>query len=423
MKNIFNTFRKNKENPLITCIDIGSSKVACLICSKSNEHNKIKVIGFGQHASIGFDSGTVTDAEKLSLCIGNAISTAEKMAGISINDAIIVLNGGEQYSEIFSSEISVAGNDINEWDIQRLLNNTIKNASLDNRSILHAIPIRYKIDGSSPIRNPIGMIADKLYAEINICSIRESALSNVARVIEKNHIKVKKFISSSLANGIGCLLSEEKNLGAVVIDLGASTSSVGIFIDKCLNYSFEIPIGGNHISKDIASGLASPLIDAERVKVLNGNLLSSFNSFETINIPTLGDDPSNLVQSVSSGLLNEIIKSRVLEILELISLKLNSYKLNNIPLTKVVFTGGGSLITGLPEIASDKIARHIRIGKPIRIEGMPDAAFNPFFTSIVGSIYSELYFKKSYTENLKFIKTQKNMGGLYKIYQWLETYV
>ena len=109
------------------------------------------------------------------------------MAGISINDAIIVLNGGEQYSEIFSSEISVAGNDINEWDIQRLLNNTIKNASLDNRSILHAIPIRYKIDGSSPIRNPIGMIADKLYAEINICSIRESALSNIARVIEKNH--------------------------------------------------------------------------------------------------------------------------------------------------------------------------------------------------------------------------------------------
>ena len=106
MKNIFNTFRKNKENPLITCIDIGSSKVACLICSKSNEHNKIKVIGFGQHASIGFDAGTVTDAEKLSLCIGNAISTAEKMAGITINDAIIVLNGGEQYSEIFSSEIS-----------------------------------------------------------------------------------------------------------------------------------------------------------------------------------------------------------------------------------------------------------------------------------------------------------------------------
>ena len=423
MKKIFNILRKSQENRLMTSIDIGSSKIACVICSETKENKKINVLGLGQHASIGFDSGTVTNAEKLSLCIGNAISTAEKMAGVSVKDAIIVINGGQQSSEIFSSEISVAGNDISDWDIHRLLNNAIKNASIDNRTILHAIPIRYKLDGSTSIRNPLGMIADKLYAEINICSIRESALSNIARVIEKNHIKVKKFISSSLANGVGCLLNEEKSLGAIVIDLGASTSNVGVFLDNCLNYSFEIPIGGNHISKDIASGLATPLMDAERVKVLNGNLFSSYNSFETINIPTLGDDPSNLVQKVSSGLLNEIIKSRTLEILELISSKLKSSNFNHIAVTKVVFTGGGSLLTGLSEIASDNIAKHVRIGKPIRLQGMPDAAFNPFFTSLIGSIYSDLYFQKTYTENSKFTKSQKNMGGLYKIYQWLETHV
>ena len=419
------TFRKkNKDNSILAAVDVGSSKIACLIAKKEHSKNKYEVLGIGQQLSKGFNAGTVTDIDKLATCVGKAISSAEKMAGISVKEANIIINGGQQTSKTFSSSANLTGLDITEKDIQKVVKNCIHDASQFGRTILHAIPVNFKLDNSSPIRNPIGMIGKILYADVNICSIRESAIQNIAKVIERNHININQFISSSLANGSGCLLQEEMDLGASIVDLGSSTSSVSIFMESSLVYSFEIPIGGLNISKDIASGLSISLNEAEKIKVLHGNLFnSSFQSNENINIQILGEDASPSFQSVSVGLINEIIKARISEIFELIRDHLNNTPYSHIAISKTVFTGGGSLLTGLDEIATEYLTKYSRIAKPKKMNGLPDGALNAYFSSLIGSFYTDIINQDNHLNISNATKAQKNLSSFNKIYQWLATHV
>ena len=414
-------FKKRKlDYSKIAAIDIGSSKIACVIANKLSKTDEFNIIGIGQHISNGMNSGTVTNAESLALSIGEAVSSAEKMAGSSVKDTIIILSGGEQSSKTVSSCIEIGGREVEERDVKKVINQCISSSILNGRYILHAIPNKFKIDNSSSIKNPLGMIANKLTVSVNICSIRDTALSNIAKVIERNHLNVIRFVSSALAIGSGVLMQEERDLGSIIIDLGSSNTTVGIFSDNSMVYSFDIPLGGKHISRDIANGLATTLIDAERIKALHGNLINSeYDYTETISIPLVGGNSSTSFQNIPLGLLNDIIKARFCEIFELIQNHLSNTPFYHIAMSKTVLTGGGSNITGLTELASDYLSKHIRVGGPNRINGLPDAAFNAYFSSVVGLFFIETNEKDSLLKVSSDNHSVQNLSSINRFYQWL----
>ena len=418
---MYTLFKNNKTKNLITTIDVGSSKITCLIGEKSKTKNGYKIIGNSQNICRGFKQGNVIDILELSDSIGNAISSAEKMAGKSINKVNVVLNGGKQFSTKFKSETKIVNGEITDNEIQKIMSSCIHDATASNFKLLHAIPIRFQIDNSTSITNPKGMVGHTLKGEVNICKINESVLSNISRVIERNHIEVERFISSSYANGFSCLAEDEKNIGCVLIDLGSSSTSVGIFCNNNLIYSFDLPIGGFNITRDIASGLATTFLEAERIKVLHANLYnSSFSSNEQINIANIEENSSNTFQTVSLDIINEIIKARITEIFELIQKQINNTPYLHLLNSKVVFTGGSSQITGLSDLSSKFLSKHTRLAKPRRIEGLPDAACNANFASVIGAFLSMQ--EQPLIQN-NFVNLNENLNSFQKFYKWMATNV
>ena len=418
---MYKLFKNNKIKDLITTIDIGSSKITCLIAEKLETNKEYKIIGNSQNICKGFKLGNVTDIYELSDSIGNAISSAEKMAGKSINKANVVLNGGKQFSTKFNAQTKIVNGEITDNEIQKIMSSCIHDATSSNFKLLHAIPIKFQIDNSTSIANPKGMVGHTLKGEVNICKISESVLSNISRVIERNHIEVERFISSSYANGFSCLAADEKNIGCVLIDLGASSTSVGIFSHNNLIYSFDLPIGGYNITKDIASGLATTFLEAERIKVLHANLYnSSFSSNEQINIANIEEKVSDTYQTVSLEIINEIVKARVSEIFEIIQKQINNTPYYHLLKSKVVFTGGSSQITGLSELSSKFLSKHIRIATPKRIEGLPDAACNANFASVIGAL---LTMNEQPLIQNNFLNLNENLNSFQKFHKWIATNV
>ena len=418
---MYNLFKRNKHKNITTIIDIGSSKVTCLIAEKKEMDAVFHIIGNSQNICEGFKQGNVTNINKLSLSVANAISSAEKMAGISINCAHIVINGGRQYSKTFKAETAIHNGEITNIEIEKIMRNCTHNAFESNSKILHAIPVKFQIDNSTSITNPKGMVGHNLKGEVNICKITESVLSNISRVIEQNHIEVLSFISSAYANSFSCLANEEKRIGCALVDFGSTTTSIGIFNENNLIYSFDLSLGGHNITKDIASGLATTFSEAERIKVLHGNLFnSSFSSNEQINIANLDESNSNSYQTVSLDIVNEIIKARVTEILELIKRNINQTPYSHFLKSKVVFAGGSSQLTGLSELSAKFLSNHIRISTPKRIQGLPDAACNANFASAIGALLSVN--EENIIQN-NFFDLNENLNSFQKIYRWMATNV
>ena len=418
---MYNLFKRNKPKNTTTIIDIGSSKVTCLIAEKKEMDTGFHIIGNSQNICEGFKQGNVTNINKLSLSVANAVSSAEKMAGTSINGAHIVINGGRQYSKTFKAETAIHNGEITNKEIEKIMRNCTHNAYEPNSKILHAIPVKFQIDNSTSINNPKGMVGHNLKGEVNICKISESVLSNISRVIEQNHIEVLSFISSAYANSFSCLANEEKGIGCALVDFGATTTSIGIFNENNLIYSFDLSLGGYNITKDIASGLATTFSEAERIKVLHGNLFnSSFSSNEQINIANLDESNSNSYQTVSLDIVNEIIKARVSEILELIEKHINQTPYSHFLKSKVVFSGGSSQLTGLSELSSKFLSNHIRIGTPKRIQGLPDAACNASFASVIGALLS--INEENIIQN-NFFNLNENLNSFQKLYRWMATNV
>lgn len=418
---MLNLFKTSKLNNLITIIDIGSSKITCLIAKMNEQNGEHEVIGNSQNISKGFKQGNVINIEDLSTSIAKALSSAEKMANVSINKAHIVFNGGKQTSINFNSETPIVNGEINDNEIQKIISNCIHSASTSNFKLIHAIPMKFYIDESASIKNPKGMVGHILKGEVNICKINESTLSNIARIVERNHIEIESFISSTYSNGFSSLNKEEIRLGCALIDIGASTTSIGIFHDESLIYSFDIPLGGYNITNDIASGLATTIQEAEKIKVLHGNLYNStFSSNEQINIASQNHNNTNSYQTVSIGIINEIIKARVSEIFELIEKHLKIKRYDHFLKTKVVFTGGSSQITGLEEISKNLLSRYTRVSLPVRVNGLPDAACNANFATVIGGLLS---INKSNTINKNNINLNEKLNSFQKLYRWMATNV
>jgi cell division protein FtsA len=379
----WNRHRSGLRGSLITALDIGSSKVCCLIAQLQGG-TSFKIIGVGHQLSSGIKAGVITNMEEVITSIVNAVHTAEKMAGVTIQDVIISINGAYLKSIHFAVDMNVSGHPIDDADIRRALFQARAAKGDPTFQALHTLPIGYTLDGSKGIKDPRGMYGSRLRVLIHTLLSKSNALHNLTTCVARSHLGIAGTVASPYASGLACLVEDERELGAVLIDMGGSTTSFAVFHEGQLRYADCIPIGGSHVTMDIAHCFSTPLMHAERLKTLYGSATASVaDDREMIMVPLVGENRGEGINQMPRSALVSVIKPRIEEIFEQVRDRLLKTKAGSFLGNRVVLTGGGSQLAGVREIASLILGKNVRLGKPLTHSsvGVPQ---DPSFATCIG---------------------------------------
>ena len=374
---------------LIAAIDIGTTKVCCFIARAHPERPQI--IGIGHQLSRGVRNGTIVDLEAASISVAAAVHAAEEMAGDMIQHIVANLSGGSIASRIIKAEIGVAGREIGDSELQRVLEHGYRLREPGDRQIIHSVPVGFSIDDSRGIRDPRGMYGERLGVNMNVVTASAAAVRNHSAAIGRSHLEVEALVVSPYAAGLSCLVDDEIGLGVTVIDMGGGTTTIGVFFDGNLIFADSVPVGGSHVTNDIARGLSTPVAHAERMKTLFGTAISaSTDEREMIAVPQIGEDEDGNVNHVPKSLLVGIIAPRIEETFELVRDRLEASGFDKIAGRRVVLTGGAAQLQGVREFAGLILDKQIRVGRPLRVAGLAEATAGPAFSTAAGLLHFAL---------------------------------
>ena len=226
---------------------------------------------------------------------------------------------------------------------------------------------------------------DRLGANMHLVTATSNVVRNIASVVERCHLGIEAFVVSPYAAGLSCLVEDERDLGVTVIDMGGGTTTMAVFFDGSVIYTDCVPVGGAHITSDIARGLATPLREAERLKTLYGSAIpSSLDEREVINVPLVGEQDEDHPNHVPKSLLIRIIHPRLEETFELVRNRLEASGFDKVASRRVVITGGASQMPGVRDLAQELLDKQVRLGRPIRVNGLADMASGPAFATSAG---------------------------------------
>jgi cell division protein FtsA len=372
---------------LFAAIDIGSSKVCCAIARVDERANGevLRIIGSGYQHSQGVKNSVITNLEALEDSILNALHSAEQMAEETITEVYVNISASCTQSHTVEVELDIENTPVEDRHIRQLLHLGRGDFSNEIGQIIHILPISYAIDGEVGIRDPRGLYGKKLTASLHVVSVTSSVMRNIENCIARCHLDIVGFAVSSYASGLATLVDDELELGVTVIDFGAHSCDIASFLDGSLIHVDSLSLGGAHITSDIARGLSTPLVQAERLKTLYGTTItSSADDRESILVPQLGEGPKGGPNQISKALLTHIIRARSDEILDLVWKRLQQSGIDRIVGQRIVLTGGSSQLSGFRELASQKWQRQIRIGMPIGFSGGGDVVSTPMFSTCGG---------------------------------------
>ena len=374
---------------LIAALDIGTSKICCFIARVAAE--KPWVLGIGHQISRGVRNGTIVDVEAAGTSVGNAVHAAEEMAGETIEQVVANLSGGFFGSRIVKAEVGIAGREITDAEMQRVLEQGHLMREPGDRHVIHSVPVAFSIDDSPGIRDPRGMFGQRLGVNMHVVTASAAAVRNHGSAIGRSHLDIDALVVSPYAAGLSCLVEDEIALGVTVIDMGGGTTTIGVFFDGNLIHADYVPVGGCHVTNDIARGLSTPVAHAERMKALFGSAISSStDERETIAVPQVGEEDEGHVNHVPKSLLVGIIAPRIEETFELVRNRLEASGFDKVAGRRVVLTGGACQLHGVREFAGLILDKQIRIGRPQRVTGLAEATGGPAFSTTVGLLHFAL---------------------------------
>jgi len=369
---------------LIAALDIGSTKVTCLI-GHANADGGIRVTGIGHHASAGVRNGIIVDMDAAQAAILTAVSAAEQRSGERLRDVIVNLSGGKPTSRIFAVEVSIAGHEVSEPDLRKVIAYGYNTRVPADRELIHCFPIGYVIDSNRGIRDPRGMFGDKLGVDMHLVTASAGTLRNLATCIGRCHLDIEAVVVAPYASGLSCLVEDEKDLGVTIVDMGGGTTTIAVFHERNLIYTDSVPIGGQHVSRDIARGMSTTLENAERMKVLYGSAIpSAADEQEIIDVPLIGEDAHVQANHVPRSMLVGIVRPRLEETFELVRNRLDDSGINGVAGRRLVLTGGASQLQGVRELATMILEKQVRIGRPLRVNGLAEATSGPAFATAAG---------------------------------------
>lgn len=406
---------KKTKNNIIGVIDIGSSKIVCMI-ARRDAGGQLSVLGIGHQASFGLRAGSVANMDAAETAIGAAVQQAEAMAGEQLRSVTVNLSGGQPTSSTIEVQVGTLGQPIGQVTLRRIAQQCKAALGELDGAPLHIIPTDYSLDGSRGIKDPRGMVGSQLDVQINAVNVNAAALRNLTSCVERCHLEVERVVVSPLASGKACLSSDELELGATVIDMGGGTTSIGVFSEGELVFADAIPMGGIHVTNDIARGLTTPTQHAERMKTLYGHAMTTTTDrHEQIDVPQVGEDEVAVVAQVPRSLLIGIIQPRLEEILEMVRARLEHSGFDKVGGRRVVLTGGASQMQGTRELAQLILDKQVRVGRPPSLQGLGDLYLGPAFSVASGLL---VYATQPNTE-FRVVNTASGTRGLFgRIGEW-----
>lgn len=378
-----------KRTAMVASLDVGSSKIACMIArlrpSPPNEAlrgrtHAVELIGYSQIQSRGVKAGSVVDLAECEKAVRHAVALAERMAKVRVESVLLSVSGGRQHGQLVEAAADIRGGSVTSDDISRVTSAGMRHAAGAGRTVLHALPVGYALDGVKGIRDPRGMVARQFGVDMNVVTSDATVAKNLMLVVERCHLNVEAMASSPYVAGLSVLTDDEADLGAAVVEMGAGSTTIATYSGGRLVHASGFALGGQHITMDLARGIGACIADAERIKTLYGTVLTGgSDSRELMSVPTAGDD-RDTPQIVSRATIANIVRHRAEEIFEMVRDRLADSPFAAEPRARVVLSGGASQLTGTVELATRILNRQVRIGRPLGFGRLPNEAKGASFS-------------------------------------------
>ncbi|MBD3272757.1 cell division protein FtsA [Candidatus Dependentiae bacterium] len=378
-------------NNVFTAIDIGTTKI-CVLIATNTPNGDIELIGIGQHPSYGLKKGVVVNIAKTVDSISQALKKAEDMAGCKVEYATVGISGGHIQSLNSTGIVAIKNKDISQEDVDRVIEAAKAVPISKDQEILHVLPQYFKVDDQELILDSIGMSGVRLEAQVHIITGAISSAQNIIKSCEMAGIKVSDIVLEQLASADAVLTESEKELGVGILDIGGGTSDFAIYKDGRIMHSKVIPVAGNHFTNDLAIGLGVPIEKAEELKkkygfVWEDNYLDLDKDSVEVDLGYQGKK-----KKVETYSLYDILQPRAEEVLDFLCEEMVNFKLKSFMPSGLVLTGGGSILTGMKELAEKRFNLPVRIGIPTRYKSIdnknictvPDLLKNPIYATGYG---------------------------------------
>jgi cell division protein FtsA len=415
---------------IIAALDIGSTKICCMIAEVQAPRQKgvvdpkqlLKIIGFGQTLSRGVRGGAIVDINEAECAVRLAVDAAERMASVAIDSVYVSVSGGRPQSQCYAGRVRTQTGVVGPRDIENAVSAALLNVSVGNRSVLHLAPVSHGLDGVGNIAKPLGMHGEELRADIAVTTIDPAYLRNLELVVERSHLHAAGFVIAPYAAAKSGLTADEMELGSLVIELGGAMTNIGLFANGKLVAADSVPLGGMHVTNDIAQGLSTTIAHAERMKTLFGTVLPDGHSErEMLAVPLLGERGVDTVQKVPKSYLTNILAPRLEEIFELVAEKISGPTFASQAVGRVVLTGGASQLTGIRDLATTVLGRQVRLASTLPQSGLPDHARHAAFAVAMGTLCYAVKPDQHYLVPHEAVTAFKRsqMGYARRVGQWL----
>ncbi|MBI3699246.1 MAG: cell division protein FtsA [Afipia sp.] len=419
------------KSALVAALDIGTSKIACLIgrlkpCSPTEalpgRTHAVEIIGLSHIQSRGMKSGAVADLNACEHAVRQAVALAERMAKVRVESVLLSVSAGRLRGELVEASSEIRGGSVAPHDMTRVIGTGMRHATPPGRTVLHTIPVGYSLDGVKGVRDPRGMVARQFGIDMNVVTADATAAKNLMLVVERCHLNVEAMAAAPYAAGLAVLTGDEADLGAAVVEMGAGTTTIATYSGGQFVHAGGFALGGQHITMDLARGLGTCIADAERIKTLYGTALTGgSDARDSVSVPVADDFDRDASQIVSRATIANIVRQRVEETFEMVRDRLADSPFAAEPRARVVLSGGASQLPGIPETASRILNRPVRVGRPLGFVRLPPEAKFASFAVPAGLL---VYPQFAHREHIEPRQTRQLMtgtdGGYFgKIGRWL----
>src|SRR5215212_4210318 len=379
----------HKRTALVASLDIGTSKIACMIArlkpspasdALRGRSHAVELIGYSQIQSRGVKAGSVVDLAECEQAVRQAVALAERMAKVRVESVLLSVSGGRLQGQLVEAAADIRGGAVTADDVTRVTSTGMRHATGEGRTVLHALPVGYALDGVKGIRDPRGMVARQFGVDMNVVTADAMA-------------------ASPYVAGLSVLTDDEADLGAAVVEMGAGTTTIATYSGGHFVHASGFAVGGQHITMDLARGLSACIADAERIKTLYGTVLTGgSDTRELMSVPTAGDSERDVPEIVSRATIANIVRHRAEEIFEMVRDRLADSPFAAEPKARVVITGGASQLTGVPELATQILNRPARLGRPLGLSRLPNEAKCATFAVPAGLLVYPQFAHLEFTE-------------------------
>jgi cell division protein FtsA len=368
---------------LIAALDVGTSKIACIIGRM--ESGGLRVLGSALHESHGIRSGAVTQLDLADQSIRQAVDAAEQLADHRIQEVILAVQCGQPKSLHARVERAVGGVLLDDGHLSEVLAEGKLHCREPGYEAIQAAATGYIVDSVRGVADPRGMFCEKLGVAVQAVAVRSGPLKNLRIAVKGCHLGIARELYSGYASALATLTHDEMALGVTLVDMGAGCTSVAIFKENALVHVDSVPLGGAHVTSDLAVMLSAPLAAAERIKTLYGSALAVMDSSsDTIEVPLMGEEGERGARRVKRSLVTRIIQDRMEEIFGELQSSLKKDGFDVAAGRRAVLTGGASQLPGVSELASRVMQKQVRLGRPQTFPGLAAATAGPAYATALG---------------------------------------